>query len=72
MTNWTSAMSWIAIENRLPEAGFDLLLVRVVNSELPALAVFVGEGIEGHWKVQPLFAAWYTTNMDVTHWKPIR
>jgi hypothetical protein len=60
-------MEWISVEDRLPKYG-RLLLVRLDNWNLPAMAVFVGETIEGYWKVQPLFSKWYATNDKVTHW----
>lgn len=60
-------MEWISIRDKLPRANM-LLLVRVNDSDLPAMAVFVGETMEGYWKVQPVFGKWYATNDKVTHW----
>jgi len=60
---------WILTKSKLPEAGFDAVLVLVHGSSLPAIAVYVGKG---NWKVQPLFADWYVADNDkVAYWKPI-
>jgi hypothetical protein len=60
-------MEWISVKDKLPETD-RLLLVRVQNSNLPAMAIFLGETPAGYWKIQPLFSKWYATNSEVTHW----
>ena len=62
-------MEWISVEDRLPETSA-LLLVRVSDCNLPAMAIFMG-GKNKYWKVQPLFGDWYATNDKVTHWMPL-
>lgn len=61
-------MEWINVEDKPPEKG-KLLLIRVTNSNAPAMALFMSDGSSGYWKVQPLFSKWYpATSCDITHW----
>jgi len=64
--NMPEETKWISVKEKLPKPT-GLFLVLVTGSTVPALAIFTG----WRWKVQPLFAKWFTTKDGVTHWRKI-